>query len=124
LAELDALTKIQEVLKEQSKGQKDLTAHLGLAQSAFSSWKIGQSTSYQKYLPQIADFLGVSVDYLLGRSDDRHPPAPPGNEKAPHPEGQGEGVESDVIEAMRGLSDEDKRKVLEQAQLLRLKYRQ
>lgn len=30
----------------------------------------GKSTSYNRYIPQIADFFGVSPEYLLGKSDD------------------------------------------------------
>lgn len=56
-------------LNKQSKLQKDLTDYLGLAKNAFTDWKSGKSKSYMKYLPQIAEFLGVSVDYLL--ADDK-----------------------------------------------------
>ena len=60
------LGKIADLLKEQKKTQKELCAHLGLKQQAFTNWKSGDNDSYMKYLPQIAEFFGVSVDYLLG----------------------------------------------------------
>jgi transcriptional regulator with XRE-family HTH domain len=41
---------------------------LGLYASAVSEWKKGKSKSYEKHLPRIAEYLEVSVDYLLGRS--------------------------------------------------------
>lgn len=44
------------------KMQKDL----GIYASAFSEWRSGRSKSYSKYISQIADYLGVSADYLLG----------------------------------------------------------
>jgi transcriptional regulator with XRE-family HTH domain len=69
VCDLDALHKIQEILKAQSLKQKDLTDFLGLGKASFSDWKSGKS-SYEKHLPRIADFLGVSVDYLLGRTDE------------------------------------------------------
>lgn len=56
-------------LNKRNKQQKDLTDHLGLTKNAFTDWKSGKSKSYMKYLPQIAEFLGVSVDYLL--ADDK-----------------------------------------------------
>lgn len=68
---MDILTKIQILLDEQGKSQTDLTNALGLKQPAFSEWKKGKSASYKKYLYQIASFLGVSPDYLLGKTDDR-----------------------------------------------------
>lgn len=55
------------LLKEQDKKQIDLTNFLGLSKNIFSEWKSERSTSYMKHLPKIADFFGVSVDYLLGK---------------------------------------------------------
>ncbi len=61
------LDKITSLLKEQKRTQKELCTFLGLNQVAFSEWKSGKSKSYTKYLPQIAEFFGCSVDYLLGK---------------------------------------------------------
>lgn len=67
---LNTLNKIAELLTLQGKRQKDLTDFLGVNKNAYSLWKSGKTTSYNKYIPQIADFFGVSPEYLLGRSDD------------------------------------------------------
>lgn len=61
------LNKITLLLKEQKRTQKELCTFLGLNPVAFSEWKSGKSKSYTKYLPQIAEFFGCSVDYLLGK---------------------------------------------------------
>ena len=63
---LSILNKISSLLKEQGKTQKALCTHLGLKQQAFTNWKNNDNDSYMKYLPEIAAFFGVSVDYLLG----------------------------------------------------------
>ncbi len=63
------LNNIIKELSIQSKKQKDLCEHLGVGKQAFSDWKSGKSNSYTKYLPQIADYFGVSVDYLLGKEE-------------------------------------------------------
>ena len=55
------------MLLAQHKSQKELCDFLGINKQAFSGWNRGQTESYKKYLPQIAEFLGCSVDYLLGR---------------------------------------------------------
>lgn len=60
------LTNILSLLKEQNKKQIDLTNYLGLSKNVFSEWKANRSTSYMKYLPKIAEFFDVSVDYLIG----------------------------------------------------------
>lgn len=54
------------ILKSKNLSQKDLANHLGLGETAISAWKAGRSEAWKKYLPQIAEFLGVTVDELLG----------------------------------------------------------
>lgn len=67
------LDKIQQLLKEQNKTQKDLTDFLGLSKNTFTNWKLGFTSSYTKYINKIAEFLDVSTDYLLGNTDERKP---------------------------------------------------
>lgn len=62
------LNKITELLQTSGRQQKDLCEYLGVSAKVYSQWKSGQTTSYKKYLPQIADYLGVTVDYLTGKS--------------------------------------------------------
>ena len=64
---LDTLTKIIFLLKKDRLNQKALTDYLGLQKNTFTNWKNGGSSSYMKYLPQIAEFFNVSIDYLAGR---------------------------------------------------------
>lgn len=60
------LDKISALLKEQGKTQKMLCDALGLHAQAYTNWKGGSNDSYMKYLPQIAEYLGVTIDFLLG----------------------------------------------------------
>lgn len=64
------LDNILALLKEQNKKQIELTSYLGLSKNVFTEWKSNRANSYMKYLPQIAEFFGVSVDYLLGNNND------------------------------------------------------
>ena len=66
---LHTLDKILEIMKEQHKTQKDLCDHLGINKQAFTDWKSGKSESYTGYIGRIADYLQVSADYLLGRTE-------------------------------------------------------
>ena len=66
---LEILNRILTLLKENNKRQIDLTNHLGINKNAVTNWKIGDNASYKKYLPEIAEFFGVSVDYLAGKQD-------------------------------------------------------
>lgn len=56
---------IQKVLKIQGVTQKYLLESLGLAPTAFVDWRRGKSSSYKKYLPQIAELLGVTQECLM-----------------------------------------------------------
>lgn len=64
-------------MKSKHISQQDICINLNLKKQAFTDWKAGKSESYLKYLPQIAEILNVSVDYLLGKTDD---PTPSGTE--------------------------------------------
>lgn len=59
---------ICDLLEKQNKSQKDLADHLGIGKNRITDWKTGRIHSYTKYLPQIAEYLGVSVDYLVGNT--------------------------------------------------------
>lgn len=60
---MDILDRISLLLG--SREQKELTEYLGLKSAAFSEWKSGKSKSYRKYLIEISEFFGVSIDYLV-----------------------------------------------------------
>ncbi len=85
------LDKISELLKEKGKRQKHLCEYLGLNPQAFTNWKNGSNDSYMKYLPEISEYFGVTIDYLLGNSDRREHPAIP----------------DDVLDILSSLSEED-----------------
>lgn len=65
------LMRILDLLNEQGKSQKDLTSFLKISANSFTNWKSGLNTSYKKYIYAIAEYFNVSVDYLLGNSDER-----------------------------------------------------
>ncbi len=65
---MDTINKIMMLLEKNNLSQKELTDYLELDKSTFSAWKNGKSKSFYKYLSQIANFLNVSTDYLLGKN--------------------------------------------------------
>jgi transcriptional regulator with XRE-family HTH domain len=56
-------------MKAKKISQVEICEKLGLTKNNFTDWKADRSRSYMKYIFQIADILGVSVDYLKGESD-------------------------------------------------------
>lgn len=58
---------LQKLRKEKGITQDILASHLGVSPQAVSKWENG-SYPDGDLLPKIADFFGVSIDYLYGRS--------------------------------------------------------
>ncbi len=63
------LTNIINVMKQKGLSQVDFCEKLNLTKNNFTDWKAGRSHSYNKYIYQISDILGVSVEYLKGETD-------------------------------------------------------
>ena len=93
------LDNISRILDEKKLKQKDLTDYLGISKNCFTDWKNGKSASYKKYLPQIAEFLGVSVDYLIGNEE------PADNEKLSFALFGTSDVDDEVIEDVRKYAE-------------------
>lgn len=55
---------------------KELASALGISPNNITNWKAGRSDAYKKYLPQIADYYNVSLDWLSGRSEQKNSAAP------------------------------------------------
>ena len=66
---MEVLTRILILLDENHLQQKELSDYLGLSKNTITGWKNGNNNSYMKHLPKIAEFFGVSVDYLLGKEE-------------------------------------------------------
>ncbi len=69
------LSRIFDEMELQKISQKSLADYLGLKQQAVGNWKQGLNKSYTKYIHGIAEFLGVSVEYLRGETDQKEKPS-------------------------------------------------
>lgn len=61
--------RVKQELKLQGKMQKDLCAHLEVSKSTMSEWLSNTNEPPMKIIVEIAKYLGVSTDYLLGLED-------------------------------------------------------
>lgn len=52
------------------QSQQALADELGVAQSTIANWEGGRREPNHETLVKLADFFQVTVDYLMGRSDD------------------------------------------------------
>lgn len=101
--------RIEILLKEKKITKKKFLGDLGLAIGSFSNWRDRGTIPSGKTLQQISDYLGVSVNYLLGEEN-----TAPKNE---------DGVITDPLEArlmesVRQLSDDQKKLLLAQLDIL------
>lgn len=60
-----------ELRKERGLSQKEAAASLGISQALLSHYEKGIRECGHSFLIKVADFYGVTCDYLLGRSSDR-----------------------------------------------------
>ena len=61
------MMRLKQIRKERGVKQTTLCAALGIAQSTLSSWENSIYEPDQNTTLKLADYFGVSVDYLLGR---------------------------------------------------------
>lgn len=66
--------RIFSLLKKAKIEQKEFAKIVGTTDKTVSAWKTGRSKAYTKYLPQIAEVLGTSVEYLVTGEEKK--PAP------------------------------------------------
>jgi len=56
--------------KEKQVLQKDIADNLSISLRSYQDYEKGNAEPKMKYLIEIADYFDVSIDYLVGRSDD------------------------------------------------------
>ena len=62
---LDVVDRLFALVDEKYDEQKAFAAVIGVDPNLPSRWRNRKSQSYQKYLPQIAEALGTTTEYLL-----------------------------------------------------------
>lgn len=61
----EILVRISAELARQGKQQAELVSYLDLPKGAYSNWKAGKSRNFCEHLGAIAQFFGVSVEFLV-----------------------------------------------------------
>ena len=75
------LTRLKLLRRERAMSQQQLAAQLGISQQSINKYENHNVEPDIAMLSQMADFFGTTIDYLVGRSDERTPPGkeiPPG----------------------------------------------
>lgn len=63
--------RIQELRKEKKKTQKEMGEFLEMTSRNYQRIEYGEIDLQATVICTLADYFGVSADYLLGRSDER-----------------------------------------------------
>lgn len=62
--------RLKKARKRKKLMQKDVAAHLQMATHSYQNYEGGQRRPDYETLVTLADFLDVTTDYLLGRTDE------------------------------------------------------
>ena len=76
---MDTRARIFDLLDKQGMEQKAFAEAVGTKEATVSDWRRGKSSSYNRYLVQIAQVLGTTSEYLLTGKTQNSPP-PEGDE--------------------------------------------
>ncbi len=64
------MKRLLELRKEKSLSQRAIAKILNVSQTAYYTWETGKCQPSIEQLVMIADFFEVTVDFLIGRTDD------------------------------------------------------
>ncbi len=66
------LKRLKDLREDRDVKQKEVAALLGIQQTVYSRYERGFQTIPLEHLVKLADFYGVSLDYILEREDKPH----------------------------------------------------
>lgn len=63
--------RIRDLREDRDLKQKDVAQMLGMSQTGYSKYETGENDIPTQILIKLADFYNTTVDYLLGRTNER-----------------------------------------------------
>ena len=67
------INRLREIREDKDLKQKDVANALGIKQQQYSEYEIGSVLISIEKLSKLADYYNTSIDYLVGRTDERKP---------------------------------------------------
>jgi transcriptional regulator, XRE family len=114
------MTILKELRKSRKLLQKDLARYLQVAESTYSYWEQGKFEPDTETLKKLADYFDVSVDYLLGRAENKETATTENLFKIKKaPESLSED-EQELLKQYKGLDSHSKAALLELAKNLNI----
>lgn len=65
------LERLFQLIGSKHGAKKELADAIGIPANVITDWRAGRNKSYPKYAPQIAEYYGVSLDWLSGLTNDK-----------------------------------------------------
>lgn len=65
--------RLRDLREDKDMKQKEVAAILGIDQRVYSNYETGKREIPTRFVVQLADFYGVSTDYILGRTNISRP---------------------------------------------------
>ena len=96
--------RLKELRESKGMTQRDFAAEFGVSKGTVGMWESGaREPRTIDEINRIADYFGVSTDYLLGRTEEKEKPTPE--------EGDGPALNTRLVERLIQLSPEEQEKV-------------
>lgn len=66
---MDYIKRIHDLREDSDKTQQEIADFLGTSQTMYARYERGANELPIRHLLKLADYYGVSTDYILGRTD-------------------------------------------------------
>ena len=66
---MDYMKRIRDLSEDHDKTQQDIADILGTSQTMYARYERGANELPVRHLIKLADYYGVSTDYILGRTE-------------------------------------------------------
>ena len=106
------MLRLKELRTESGLSQTDFAKKFNVAQNTVSNWENGNRTIDSETAVKMAKFFNVTVDYLLGRTDDK-------NQKPGETNIKFDEFTYAMYNESRELSEDDKQRLLTFARMLK-----
>ncbi len=100
------MIKLLELRTEQNLSQRSIAKEMHVSQGTYNNWENARTQPSIEQLIALADFFDVSVDYLIGRSDEYNALSSPARNRLSLDEQK-------LITSIRALSPEAKKSLLD-----------
>lgn len=68
---MDYTKRIRDLREDNDKAQQEVADYLSTSQTMYARYERGANELPIRHLIKLADFYGVSTDYILGRTDNQ-----------------------------------------------------